>query len=123
MHTGRAAGRRIPEARRVQGPTAVALTCGLAWFLTGNASTARPRPTTAESESISVVTPEEADEIQRFAAAELVRYLRQVTGKSVETDRSDTKHKIYLGTIPGSLAVTDSQQLRADVQSLQEDGF
>src|SRR5262249_55484732 len=64
MHTGRAAGRRIPEARRVQGPTAVALTCGLAWFLTGNAGTARPRPTTAESESISVVTPEGADEIQ-----------------------------------------------------------
>ncbi len=104
-------------------PPVVALICGLAWLVIGGPCLAVSRPTVAQSESVSVVTADQADEVQRFAAAELVRYLRQVTGENVEAGRLDAKHKIYLGTIPGSLAGANTQQLRADVHSLQEDGF
>ena len=113
----------VPDASRARWPSLAILISVLAWLLACNTRAAWARPTKAESESVSVVTAERADEVERFAAAELVRYLRQVTGENVEAGRSDTKHKVYLGTIPGSLAAADAQQLRAEVQSLQEDGF
>jgi hypothetical protein len=122
-HYGQTTKRSFPNARSVHWLSAVASISALASFLTGNARTACAWSTKARPESVSVITAEQVDEVQRFAAAELVRYLRQVTGENVEADRSDTNHKIYLGTIPGSLTVANTQQLRADVQSLQEDGF
>ena len=113
----------VHSTESVRWPPVVALACGLGWILTGNARTASAWSTKAGPGSVSVVTAERADEVQRFAAAELVRYLRQVTGEDVDTNHLDAKHKIYLGTLPGSLTVANTQQLRADVQSLQEDGF
>jgi hypothetical protein len=60
--------------------------------------------------AISVVAPEARDQVQQFAAAELVRYLAGVTGQKVSVGQTKAAHRILLGRAPGEAA-------------LKEDGF
>lgn len=77
----------------------------------------------AEQASVSIIIPKTADIIVKFAAQDLARYLKQVTGESINADTADAQHHIYLGEIPATASAADARQLREEAEKLQEDGF
>jgi len=89
---------------------------GLVCFLTP------PKALTADEASVSIIIPKAAESVLKFAAQDLERYLKQVTGDSVVVGDAEARHHIYLGEIPAN-APADATYLREAAEKLQEDGF
>jgi Domain of unknown function (DUF4838)/Glycosyl hydrolase family 67 N-terminus len=77
----------------------------------------------AGQESISIMVPQAGDAVLKFAAQDLARYLKQVTGEPIATGDAAAPHHIYLGEAPPPASAADTKQLREEVEKLQEDGF
>jgi hypothetical protein len=77
----------------------------------------------AEQESVAIMLPKSPDVVLKFAAEDLGRYLKQITGKTIETGNPGAIHHIYLGMVPPGASAAEAEQLRSEVANLREDGF
>jgi hypothetical protein len=63
------------------------------------------------------------DPVVKFAAQELRRYLRVVTGQAVAVDDASGAHHIDLGFVPGGIAPEAENTLHSRLSQLLKDGF
>ena len=76
-----------------------------------------------ERRLLSIVTPQAADAVVRFAAQELARYLEQVTGEPVGIGDFAAQHHIFVGQLPLNAPAVQAPEIRRAAEKLQEDGF
>jgi hypothetical protein len=77
----------------------------------------------AEQNSVSIMVPKTEDVVLQFAAQDLERYLKRVTGEPIGIGKAGVPHHIYLGAVPASAPAGEAKRLHAEVEKLQEDGF
>jgi hypothetical protein len=72
---------------------------------------------------VSVVAQKNEDIVLQFAAQDLTRYLRQITGEPIAQGMGGAAHHIFLGGIPVTVQAEEAAHLTAEVENLGEDGF
>ena len=85
---------------------------------------ALPEPSEAVGPAqVSVVARKKEDIVLQFAAQDLMRYLRQMTGEPIAEGIGGAAHHIFLGEIPATAQGEEAAHLSAEVESLEDDGF